>query len=404
MKESFELTQTSAGGESAFSSFKRTLTEFAYGFFVLLQVIGLSAWDLFLPKIGGPTSVLALSTLLMVVLLGAISTWTISRMVLVAIVLALSFIYIYLFRNSVFLFCLIAILAGQGFTPKRLIKTDLYFRGFGVALIVTLSFLGILPMSGRGEQLTGNFFTSFSYGFLSPNTLGFLILIVGLDAYLHVSQKWQKVSILVLALFFESLLKYLTGILGVMTLIIVSIFFHKGKSNQTAMTARYRIFCLASVLFFLFATFGSCYIAKNYNSTDTVWNFANKLFSLRFPIWQYYYEGWPPSLFGNIIYVDQSTVGLIGFGAFDGSYLYFLLKYGWVAISIILLAMIYALKHTKDYFSRRILVLFVAVTLVTGIPETPGFLVAYSPFFLLLGSLFINSSSKGDPAAKELRN
>lgn len=387
MLNSSSITSKMKSESSAVENTFQKLAIISYGFFVVIQVLGLSSWGLFLPGFKSTNSKLALVVLLLTILFGAFSKWSIKRMLLFLMFSCGLIAYVLLYRSSIIAFCFLAILAGQGIPFTKLLKIDFFSRISSIIFVVTLSFFDILPRSGAGSQITGFLFTQFSYGFTYPNILGYLLLIVFIESYvLYAHTSWQKFTLVVCTAIIEINLNYLTGLGGVIVSLLAVGLFQREGTNEITQKITFRLFTIGTCILFWGGVLGSLFVAQNYNSSSDLWNAANKLFSLRFPIWQYYFLNWPPNFWGNVISVNQTTLGLVGFGAFDGAYLFFLLKFGIVGIGLIFLSFLFGLLGHKSSFVRRVLVMLLATILVTGIPETNGFLISFGPLFLLLGS------------------
>ncbi|WP_219429465.1 hypothetical protein, partial [Oenococcus oeni] len=186
----------------------------------------------------------------------------------------------------------------------------------------------------------------------------------------------------------ELYLDYMTGFLGTIVFLIVYFWIQRNKLRKTNFLLNCCVTCIP------FFSLLSVFLATKFNPATDLWNKLNDLLSLRLPIWDYYYRGWPPTLFGNSIDVNGQTQGVVGYGAFDGAYIYFLLKYGVFSLFILFIAVL-ALKRVKNKaYEKTILSVMLFVILLTCFPETSGFIVAYTPIFSLMGSfLFYNEKS-----------
>ncbi|MFT8982490.1 hypothetical protein [Oenococcus sp.] len=354
-----------------------------YAFVVFFEVMSLSSWHYLHRGFESPNSKIVISAFCLIILIGFMHQTNLMKMLFSLIFLTTAVLYyLHLREVDYFTTLVLALCAGMSMHFDRILKIDFLVRTFTVLWIILLSLLHFLPTSGTDSSITGSFFTRFVYGFSYPNLLGYLIMILAFE-FTVVFKKINVGKIFIILLAFmgaEIFLDYLTGFLGILVIMIVCIWNrHTGKrrSNSLLIICLVLIPCLALI---------SVYVTRAYNASAPIWFQINQWMSLRIPIWQYYYQGWGINFWGSRILVNARTIGIIGYGAFDGAYLYFLLRYGVFSLIVIWLTIFSTLfLHNKNE-EKVILAGLLMPIIITSFPETLGFINAYSPVFLLIGS------------------
>ncbi|MHA5125135.1 hypothetical protein [Oenococcus oeni] len=354
-----------------------------YSFFVFIQVISNSSWGLFI-KIGNLTSPISKTNLivfLLLILFSFLRVWNVKQILLSFSLFLLSSFYLLKYgvnTNSIFL---MSIFVGMSFKPSKLIKIDFYSRSAAVVFVIFLSLLNILPREGGAGTYTGFFYSSFSFGFTWSTVLGYLLLMMFVEGSL-IFQFKRYINLLIVFLYIaiQIYLGYMTGLIG--GLVAVLIFYFKNKQSFVSNF---------SLIMYPLLLGLSIYISFCFNYASNFWIFWNKIISSRMPIWQYYLQNWPINLFGNNIPTQTSTFGLVvsGYGAFDGAYLYFLMKYGIISLLIIYIFLFFARFNDNAIINDNHIKYWILffVLIVTAFSETSPFLVYFSPFPMLLGSV-----------------
>jgi len=149
-----------------------------YAVIVFLSVLSLSSWNLYVPHLLNTSDRLMLLVFGATIFVTLLSEWSKKRLVAMFIFSLLIIGYYYLYKKSIFVFVLLAILAGSGMKFDKLLKTDLIARSISVIFIIALSLLKVLPSSGSGVSETKFIYTKFTFGFTYPNILGYLLVII----------------------------------------------------------------------------------------------------------------------------------------------------------------------------------------------------------------------------------
>ncbi|WP_099300053.1 hypothetical protein [Pediococcus pentosaceus] len=360
----------------------KKVNNFFYFIFVFLSIMSLSSWNQFHTFLNFSSMKIIIS-LLVIIIIGLFANWNIKRLVLETILLLMAAIYYYLYKDTYIIPVLLAVVAGSGMEFKQILNVDFKSRIVSVLFVIGLSLFSVLPKSGDGAILTGFHFTKYCYGFTYPNILGFQIAVLTLEFIIIYAGKlkFRYLTLWVLLSFlFELLLNYETGSAAILIGVCTYYFLSKKIVNRTIRYGAYLMLVL---------TVFSVFIAENYNSMDGNWFNFNTLLSYRPEIWQYYLNAMPIKLFGNLQTINQKTIGVVGFGAFDGAYLQFLLLFGVIGIgTLILLVWLISFKKGLKEYKKLSLVLLIPI-IFTGFTETNGFLVTYGPTFFLIGSLLI---------------
>lgn len=363
----------------------RQLNLLLYAGFVIFQVLALSSWHYFLKGFGSTTSLTPLIILVAILCFGLLLNWSFLRISLTLCLILAIFIYYenHGLQGNDMLFILISIISGAGVNGVDIVKTDFLARLGSTLLIVLMSVVRILPFSGNGS-VSNTFYINYTMGFLYPNTLGYIVLILFLEYLFFIKKEKHQFLTNSLAalicLLLEIYLNYATGITSV--LLSTFIYFNKSKISTRAFAiANILVLCVSFITFWL--------VTIKYNLMNDFWIFINNLLSNRPAIWQYYFQEYPIKWLGNIINVQESTV--IGHGAIDGGYFYLLLKYGILSLVILFLVIIFSINRAKKYISINIFLIFTLIIFISGFVETLGFLPSYSPIYLIIGFLLFSS-------------
>lgn len=357
------------------------LLQIGYMLFVFVSVMSLSSWNLYFAKIINFNTTMIIFVLASLVLVSVISDWTITRIAAVIVFSGLLLVYFQLYRSSYILPVLLSLIVGTGFHVKTVLKCDFYSRLVSVILVVVLSLFSILPKSGYGADLTDFHFTIFCYGFTYANILAFEIAVLFVESLLVFKSKMgYQFLVVIIVTIVEIQLGYETGAV----FCIVGYFvYYTTRQSSTKMT---KIYLTAATLLVPIFTFISVYIAKMYSSTDTLWNSINDLLSGRAEIWQYYYQAMPIKPWGNLQTINQKTMGVVGFGAFDGAFIQFLLTFGVISILLLFFLLFLVTISKREIKNKRILAVLILPIVLSGFTETNGFLVTFSPFYILISA------------------
>ncbi|RJF47243.1 hypothetical protein [Pediococcus acidilactici] len=358
----------------------RKLSNFFYFIFTFLSIMSLSSWNLFYTSFNFSAAKIIFS-LILLIFIGFFTDWNFKRMLLDIVLFVLTVLYFFLYKITYIIPILLAISVGTGMKFKQILNIDFKSRCISVLFVIFLSLISVLPKSGDGAVLTGFHFTKYCYGFTYPNILGFQITVLVLEfIIIYAARLKVKYIMCVVALgtLAEISLNYETGLISIL-IGVLSLFFIKNKILDNLIRV--------SSYFMVLLTILSIYIAENYSATNTNWFNLNTILSFRPVIWQYYLNAMPIKLLGNLQTINQKTYGVIGFGAFDGAYIQFLLLFGILGIGfLIFLIWLISFKKGLAESKKSFLVLLLPI-IFSGFTETNGFLITYSPLFFLIGSI-----------------
>ncbi|MES5782685.1 hypothetical protein AAFG38_01825 [Lacticaseibacillus rhamnosus] len=357
------------------------ILQIGYMFFVFISVMSLSSWDLFFAGVVNFNTTMLILCLAILVLGAIVSDWTIARMYAFVVFSVLLLIYFQLYQGSYLVPILLSLMLGTGLQVKDVLKCDFYSRLVSVGFVIILSLFSILPKSGYGANLTDFHFTIFSYGFTYTNIFAFELAVLFVECLLVFKNKMLfKFLLMIFMTVVEILMGYETG--AVFCVVGFFVYFTtRGSSGK--MTNLY--LTMSTLLVPIFSLF-SIHVAKMFSSTNNFWNRVNDLLSGRAAIWQYYYQAMPIKFWGNGQTINQKTMGVVGFGAFDGVFIQFLLTFGIMSILLLflLLLLVTLKKHKGD--NKRLLAVLILPLVLSGFTETNGFLATFSPFYVMIAS------------------
>lgn len=280
----------------------------------------------------------------------------------------LSIVLVYKTNDYTFLKLMLFIVSFKDMNFEKVIKVDLYYRGFLIALVFILFFVGIAPdkIFAFGDTIRH------SFGFTNPNTLGMYFLIICFDLlYLNKDKNSLKKTMLISGIII--LVNYLSGSRTVTLILLILIIFIWiiRKKEQVFEIHFLKAFITNSALIFAILTFIFSYLYKYEN--DMAIN-LNNLLSNRLENILYCSANIVPSLFGSNISILERTL--------DSSYAYSLYGYG-IILSIVLILMFRklfkVLYKEKDYLLITIMFLF----LVYGLSERLWLCIDYNIFMLV---------------------
>lgn len=263
---------------------------------------------------------------------------------------------------------------------NRILKAYMYASILSTLVIVFLSIMGILPVNGEQSSVLFSSYQNivFCFGFIHPNSFGTILFSIALSfvcLHSNTCPKWSWI-IAVATILFDFLIGAQTAAVGVIVLLI-GLFCQNKKPKRLACTL-YRMAYIIPVLLFIF----SLILARSQGSS--LYNWFDQHIASRPAVWNYYLSNYQPKLMGNVVNIDLSAISNVyGNGVLDGSYIYYLLHFGYIGIIILILAMLSINKKgftTKNGMYHWI---FIAICL-TAFPESNFTIFFFNPFLYLI--------------------
>ncbi|MHA5128619.1 hypothetical protein R5R46_01360 [Oenococcus oeni] len=270
---------------------------------------------------------------------------------------------------------------------NRILKTFMYASILSTLVIVCLSIIGILPIDGEQSSVLFSSYQNivFCFGFIHPNTFGTILFSIAISficLYSDTRPKWSWV-VAMASILFDFLIGAQTAAVGVI-IILIGLFCQGKKTSNIAFTL-YHIAYIIPVLLFIF----SIVIAQSQGSL--LYNWFNQYIASRPSVWNYYLSNYQPKLIGNVVNIDLSVISNVyGNGVLDGSYIYYLLHFGYIGLIILIWAMISINKKGFTYKNSIYHWIFIAVCL-TSFPESNFTIFFFNPFLYLI---FLNQLSQ----------
>lgn len=243
-------------------------------------------------------------------------------------------------------------------------------------LTILLSLIGYLPRSGTASKVLFSNYqeTVFFLGFNHPNAFGtFLTTIFMILSFLYYQK--HKFKIFVVGVFFL-IINFIVGAdtaaAGILLLLIIFIL-------PLKFTKIYKLtYILPTVL-----TFFSLWLA--YTNTSNVATFINRIISSRPDVWNAYVTQYPINLFNHLPQVNTSGYfSILGNGVLDGSYIYVLIYWGWVAWLFYNFTFVVIAKFGID--NKNIVLYGIAVlTIFTAFPESHMIMFYENVFLIFVG-------------------
>lgn len=356
---------------------------FFYSLFVIYQVFALSSWSYFHSGFKSGTNTISLFLILMVLVLGLLQEWNSRKVTVILIALVASYIYYhgYHITGNEALFALLGFMAGVSLNERKILFVDLITRSLSVLAIIILSLVNYLPKSGNGVGVTGFFYTQFSYGFLYPNVTAYLLGIIFLEIVIFCDLNTSRSLILtIFMLLVEIRLNYVTGVAMIIVGFIYIIYASKIKIKNVKILGLVGL--IGSITLFFVMVY-------NFSANSTLWSTVDRVLSYRLQIWTYYLQNWKFTMLGSFSTENLQYENTIGHGAIDGGYIYFILKYGYFFLCLFVLSNLRAFFTKEKSDTLKNILIFITVIILTLISETSGMLLAFSPLYLLLGSISV---------------
>lgn len=266
--------------------------------------------------------------------------------------------------------------------PSTILSSHKIVNIFGLAMgsttgvTIVLSLMGYLPISGTASQSMFSSYQEIVYflGFTHPNTLGtFITMIFATIAYsFYKKYKWGTLLLSVILFFLNIGIGADTAAVGIV--ILETIIMLPNKLNKF-----YKILYLLPSILTLFAVWLSV------NNTSLLGEFFNNKVSSRPNIWNAYIFQYPIRFINLSPHVDtSSSLGILGNGALDGSYIYILIFLGtlsWIIYNFIFIILIKFGVELKD----KALLGVALLTIITAFPESHMIMFYENIFLLFIG-------------------
>lgn len=261
-----------------------------------------------------------------------------------------------------------------------------YFTGIimGILFVLSLFLLGILPKVNDDGLL--------SYGFRSPNSLGFLLFVLfGIFIVFFHTKKYfiLLIFIVLLPFLYFKLEDHTAAIL--LTLNYFLYLFNPLWKKVINLRISKWVFLLLP----LFLTYISIWIGQNYYTYYWMQK-LNGVFTSRPALWNFYLSNFPITKFGVKLPENIN----FGHGAFDGAFVTFPILNGYVIFVIMLILLsigLFYLSKNKNAF----LLSFVLVMVIFGFSENAPFINLYSPLFPLCLAVIVEDKFTSQNTEKE---
>ncbi|OIL70897.1 hypothetical protein ATX31_09300 [Oenococcus oeni] len=262
---------------------------------------------------------------------------------------------------------------------KKVLRLYLFSTLLGTCLIIFLSIINYLPIDGQQSSVLFSNYQNivFCFGFVHPNAFGTALFSATISFLFLYSKKYKKLSIffILMVVFFDFLIGAQTAAVGV-AIFGIGICLNYTKT-QNKVNKIFKILYVLPIILTIFSLF----LAKYPNTS--IYDWLNEHIASRPSLWNYYITNYPPHIFDNSIDIDLSSVNHVyGNGVLDGSYIYYLLHFGYVGLIILLLTM-FAINQ-KTFLTKNNLYGWSFVTICcVAFPETNFTLFFFNPFLLI---------------------
>lgn len=258
-------------------------------------------------------------------------------------------------------------LATSQMDKSRILKTYFWGISLAVVFVIVLCFFKILPMINNDDFV--------AYGFRSPNSVGFyLLLLFGLYLILARSKNWLITFGLFVLLAYSTFFEMEDHTAFLLLFLMYFLYVLRGIGK---IIIRWKPIKWLIMLFPLLFTLITFWLGSNFFNYHWMIR-LNNYFTSRPANWNYWLTNFDFSPFGMKVPTDVT----FGHGALDGAYFTFPLFNGYLAFAVVLFVIsIGCYKITKNH--EYLLLVFVVVLLIFSISENGAFKDLYCPLIPL---------------------
>lgn len=297
------------------------------------------------------------------------------KKILKMITLMLILVILYFYSQDTTIFQLFLIAFGLIFIDiTEFFKTDLKIKLFLIFTLILLYFFNIVDSPDFYRE---NGLYRYTLGFQHPNILGTYIMILIFQIYYLYFPKKLDVKFIVLqilSILFEIFVCNTKSCCII--LIIFFIYYIFSNIKRFELKPNKKIIYIFENLPIIFSVV-SFLLVFLYSLNIDFMNDINKFLSYRIYYYKLYFDEIKLSLFGNDMNNFQSNVAL------DNSYIYLLLKFGFIQFIIIIYYLKNILKNAI-YNNKNMIVVIMALLLIYGIIESFFLIPTVNCFILLI--------------------
>lgn len=262
-------------------------------------------------------------------------------------------------------------------SARKIVKVSSFALITTMTLAVMLSLLGLLPESGTASKSIFSNYQEIVYffGFSHPNAFGtFLAMIfISFMFLFYKKHKWIMSMLFVMVFTTDIAVGAGTAMVSVLVVFLISIL--PIKLDGIAAKVTY-VLPLGLTAFALWLSY--------YNSSS-VGMVVNEKISSRPNVWNAYISQYPIKLFNNPIQVNtDGYFGILGNGAFDGSYIYVLIFWGIMALIVYIVIFMSLIKFSID-IKNKVLYAIAIMIIITNFPESQMIMFYENIFLLFIG-------------------
>lgn len=363
-----------------YSVFAITILFFTFTF---LEIVSLSSFPSFTGLLGNNSSILLINVLLILVA-GMFTQKTLLQMFFWF--LGISLITIYYFSSkqleSTFVYQIMIILAvpASGITFEKLVKIHLHAMASATLLVVVMSFLNFLPKSGAEETVlfSGYQNTVYAFGFIHPNFLGMLIILMGIEFTFLNKESFSSLVVIVniMALTLAFMLGAHTSFFG--GLIVFSGYLLSLRSSRLSFLKK--VIAPVPIIMVGFAYWITT------QGGSAIYQIVNKYVSSRPDLWSYYVSNFHIKYLGSnvVLNLNSGPTATFGNGILDGSYVYLSLYFGWFALILFIVSLYAILKVGKQVGYNIYMFIFLSFSLM-AFSENESSLFTINVFLIIIG-------------------
>lgn len=368
---------------------------FYLAFFIYGMGAGVSSTSLVLayPDLASMATHASQITALALLLLKALlQNYRVSRLCLALAVVSLAFAVSRTTDDYSFVWLAAFVLSCEGVRFRSVAKAALSFNIAIVLLAAFLSLAGVIP---NLEFIRDDVVRS-AMGFLQPNNFGSRMLQICLALYVIRYQRytaWDYVFVLVCAAATWQLCNSRTSVYMMIALALIAM----PLVTRCSRVRRPRRWVVACGVAFAAAFASSIYFMVSYNSANWLHALLNNILSDRLYLMHYYYEMYPPSMFGQYLaeaYTDRITYSSTGL-VLDNAYARLVEVYGFALAAVF--AALFLSVYRRAYREGELSSVVVAFTVfaVVGVAEA-SMLNVVSNYSLLALSAFLFGGTLSD--------
>lgn len=313
--------------------------------------------------------------------------YNINELISTFIIILISIIITYCSKQPTILITTITIILSKDIEFEKIVKYDMYLKGYIVFFTVIFSMLGIIENIKIIRYETSSIIIRNSYGFTHPNILGTMILLIIID-YIYINYSKLRFKNYIFIILVMSITNIVTdsrtGLYIIILLLIIILLDNSCIFNKRIITS------LSSVIIMCLGI-GSI-IAAIYYAQNILFQWIDLILTGRIRLANIYLNIYPIKVFGTEMeFLSNSYKGEII--TLDNLYVRMILNFGVLYFVFICLSYYKLGRRYRKNLNSKKSILIIAFALL-GMSESMGYNICFNISLFLIIELIYNSKRK----------